>query len=483
MLVETDQAQRATDRVEWLAALCQLRGANEPRSANPHLLTLLHVAPGLPAHPALACVKRLRAAQSRDQLVKVVVRASYARPSERGELYDALSLLSEQADELLGSGPALLLRQAHAEVEERVREIAGPLDPAADLAEVTGERVPLRVVLAPSIFLPPPQGGRHGAMVQQPQEWIAHLHFGFPLRQPPAQFSISRPWLLGGGWHYAIHLYLDRYWPDIARRIAEEHADLAEAVSGALPRDAEQESRPFADVLRAHVNVALKCLLSRRLGVPDGIHRAFARARGLALFPWFDKWLLQTDVEGAALAAYIQALPDAMAGVRADWERLARSGGGAPPTVNLALVSPSARQASLVVPDDWTESAVGAAVAGWRLMPLPVVRYTDWQRGAETRPAIAFGEPERNPLVRRVLEQRGLDLAALQANDPAIIALSTSELDESPWCVAVAVRRPETAAGLRMEMALRQTHSYVVYDGGVVVGAGRVSMDDLAPVG
>lgn len=478
-------AQRAAEHVEWLAALCQVQGDGEPLSANPHLVTLLSVASRLPAHPAFELLNRLRRVHSRDRMVKQVVNDAYGAPAARGELWRALDSLVARGEDLLGRGPHAVVHQALGDVRRRAAELAGELDPAADLADVTGEHVPLRVVLAPSVFLPPPQAGRHGVLVRHQGEWIAHLHFGFPLQQPPANYSIGRPWLLGGAWHYAVHLYLERDWPEIARRIAVEHEELAVAVTAAMAARGQHEARPFEELLRSHVNVAFKCLLSRRLGVPDAVQRLFARARGLVLFPWFEEWLLTSGVEGSALAAHIRALPDALHGVQSRWEHLARTGGGVPPTINLALVSTSARQASLVVPDEWPDGAVSAAVAGWRLLPLPVRRYSEWMRTRtdEPRPVIALGEPERNPLVHRVLQQRGLDLAAIRASDPAIIALSAAGFEEAAWCLAVAARYPETLAALRMEMALKQTHAYVIYDRGNVVDVGRIALDDVTQAG
>lgn len=477
--MEHQPAQRAIDNVEWLAALCQLRGEGEPPSANPHLLTLLRFTPKLGDHPAFECVSRLRRAQSRDQLIKALVNAAYTETAGRGELDKSLQAFGADVEELLGSGPHGVIGQARAEAAQRTADIAGELDPATDLAEITGERLPLRVVLAPSVFLPPPQAGRHGALLRRPNEWVAHLHFGFPLHQVPGQFSIGRPWLLGGGWHYAIHLYLEGCWPEVARRLADEE-ELSLALAAALSEHAEGS---VENRLRAHVNVALKCLLSRRLGVPDSVHRAFAQARGLVLFPWFEEWLLGSGVEGAELAQHIAALPEALAASRPRWERMARSGSSLPSVVNLALVSPSARRASLVVPDTWSEDAAAAAVAGWRLLPLPLVRYGDWMRtrAGSGDPVIAFGEPENNPLVRRVLEQRGLSLASLDAAEPAIIALSLPGFEDAPWCLAVAVKRPQAAAGLRMEMALKHTNSYVIFESGIPVGAGRVALEPSVP--
>lgn len=473
--MERERERVAAECVEWLAGLWELTEPGESRCANPHLLNLLRFTPQLSRHPALECLTRLRQGQSRDRLIKAVVGAACAEPARPHELHHRLQALVTEAEDLLGTGPYRLLQQARGEARRRIEELAGEMDPAADLAEITGERLPLRVFAAPSIFLPPPQAGRHGVLVQRGDEWVVHLHFGFPLRQDPGQFGINRFWLLGGAWHYAIDLYLERYWPPIARRL-EERRELTAAVLLALEAAGNREPSSCADFLRAHLNVSLKCLLARRLGVPDGVHRAFARASGLALFPWFEEWLQESGGEGADLAAHISTLPEALAAARPRWESLARSGAGAPPAVNLALISPSARRACLVIPDEWSQEAAAAAVAGWRLLPLTLMRYGEWARtrAGERLPVLAFGEPERNPLVQRVLQQRGLSLDTLAA-DPAIIALSLPGFEQAPWCIAVAVSRPETAAALYIEMALEHTSSYLVLDGGVVVGSGLVS--------
>lgn len=463
--------------VEWLAVLWQATDDGTTRCANPHLLPLLRVADALQAHPARAAVARARAAHGRDRLVKAVVGSAYGQGRDGDALHDALRPLLAEGERVLGAGSLGLVEDARALADERLRAIAGTLDPATDLEEATGERVALRVVVAPSVFLPPPQAGRHGVLLRGDGEAVAHLHFGFPLRHDPQQYSITRPWLSGGGWHYAIQLYLERHWPAVADRLAARPA-LAEPLAAAL-RDAAGDGAAWTDVLQMHLNVALKCLLSRRVNMPDGIHRAFARARGLVLFPWFEEWLLSTGARGGRLASCIGSLPDALAAGRSRWEALAAAGGGPPPAMNLALISRSARSACLVVPDAWTDEAALQAVAGWRLLPLPLLRYSEWAGRPDhgARPAIAFGEPAQNPLVRTVLEQRGLRLDALQAEEPAIIALSPPAFADAAWCVAVAVARPQTAACLRMEMALRQTSSYVAFDGARVIAAERAALE------
>jgi hypothetical protein len=480
-------AQRAADDVEWLAALWELTGGREARSANPGLLALLRFNQRLRAHPALAEVARERTGQSRDQLVKVVVRDAYGELAGPPALRAALAALRADLVGILGAGAHQFLEESRDEAARRVAAMAGLLDPAADMAALTGEHDPLRVVIAPSVFLPPPQSGRHGVLLRRADHWVVQLHFGFPLDGDPETFDINRPWLLGGAWHYAIDTYLMRHWPPIARRLADR-LDLAEAFAAALPGRARTgEERSWTDSLRVHLRVAFKCLLSRRQGMPDGLHRAFARAAGLALFPWFEEWLLDAVSSGAQMSAVLAGFPEAFTAGRPRWEALGREAAARaadhPPTVNIALIAPAARRAYLVVPDEWSDDEAAAAAAGWRILSARLVRHSEWHRTrAADAPVIAFGEPARNPLVDRVLTQRGLslDTVAGDAADPAIIALSMPGLTEAPWCVAVAVRRPDTAAMLSVEMALKQTSSSILFDGSAVISAERVPISELA---
>ncbi|MEM8993548.1 MAG: hypothetical protein AAGF23_02025, partial [Acidobacteriota bacterium] len=365
------------------------------------------------------------------------------------------------------------------EARQRVLEIGGDLDPARDVEDVTGEPIAVRVLVAPSLFLPPPQGGRHGVMIQRGDEQIASLHFGFPLKQPPERFSITRPWLLGGSWHYAINVYLDRYWPRIAEQL---HADsVLESKVLEVQDGVKSQNGPWADWLKSHVNVALKCALSQRVGVPDAAHRAFAKGRGLVIFPWFDEWL-KNRPEDVPLERHLGDLPAAMAADQERWVEIAQAPEKPPVAVNLALLSMSTRRAYLVVPDSWPDDAVNTAVAGWRLMPLPVVRFSEWRakrEAGDTAPTIAFGTPASNPLVEEVLTERGLSLDAVEAEAPAIIALSAPGTPRPAWCLAVAVDGPEVASSLRIEMALKQTSSYVICDGGDVLNADRVPLHQI----
>jgi hypothetical protein len=233
------------------------------------------------------------------------------------------------------------------------------------------------------------------------------------------------------------------------------------------------------EVMAVHVNFAMKSALYRRGGFREDLLRKLAHGEGFILFSQVEQWL-RDGLGGTPLPAYLRTLPDALAATQAQWQDLRFADVAAPPTaVNIALMSMNARTATFVVPDEWSEAASTAAMAGWDLLSLPRLRYSEWcrVRARDASPVIAFGEPERNDLVRGVLDQRGLSLARVQAHDPAIIALSRPGFEGRDWCLAVAVTRPETAALLHIEMALARTGAdpYLVCDGSAVIAMGPLA--------
>jgi hypothetical protein len=465
--------QAALNAVEWLAALWDLCAPGPSQAANAHLAALVRVASDLRLHDACAWLDRERRVSSRDQLVKRVVTAAY-RQTDDGNISASFHQLCADIPQVLGPALYGLLREARDEARARVEVLAGHLDPVGDVAEITGEPIPMRVVIAPSLFLPPPQAGRHGVLLRG-GETVAHLHFGFPLERDPCQYDINRAWLIGGTWHYALRLYTNRYWPGIARRLAA-CADLEEAVS-ALAADtpagrvAPGEPR-WIRWLEHHLHVTLKRLLYRQRGGPDDAVRLLNELQGYSLMSWFDSWLARGLSSKVPLADVLATLPDALRRERSDWEALAGTAAPPPLTLNFALLSRSAGRAVLVFPDDWSEPAVQAAAAGWRAGPMPIVRCSGWlaARGADAAPVIAFGEPASNTLVRTVLEQRGLPWPPCPSDSAAVVALSTAPVAGAQWCIAVAVSRPEVAATLKAHAFRARCNAYVLFDRGEVIG-------------
>jgi hypothetical protein len=481
-VAEAEITRNAIDAVEWLVAIWELTEPEGSRSANPDLVALLQT-PSVLAHPVVQTVARVRAAERRDRAIKAVVSGCYGDATALPDLCATLGQFVDRIGDLLDANRLDAIQQARGEAQRRAEALCGAWDPVGDLTPLVGERVPARIVLAPSVFLPLPNAGRHGVLVRRPDDSsIVHLHFGFALGR--SHFSANRTWLLGGAWHYAIRLYLDRHWPTIAQRLADR-SDLGRAVRDliAAPRTAPAsgpmpDERPWTDVMAAHLTMAIKCVLSHRLGLADGFHRVASRAEGCVLAPWFEEWLEAGLAEHVGFARHLATLPEAFAAQQSRWESLAVAEASTPLTanVNFRIWSPEARRATVVVPDEWTDDAAAAAVAGWSGLSLPVQRYGEWMRSSagDASPVIAIGEPERNPLVRRVLDQWGLSLTAFALEAPSIVATSLPGFVEAEWCLAVAVTGPESAAHVRIPALVKQTRPYVVFDGGVAVDASEL---------
>jgi hypothetical protein len=475
----TARERLAVDGVEWLAALWELTEPRACRSANPHLIALLQLKPQLLAHPACRLVGALRQSTTRDRLVKQLVASAYAETPAGDELMVAVRSFERDFAACLGAPVADFIASARAEAFDRACRIAGPLEAATQLGELTGERLPFRAVLAPSVFLPVPQAGRHGALIHLTGESVAHLHFGFPVHGGASPFGFTREWFVAGAWHYAIQTYLARHWPPVAQRLTarpDVMRGLLDVLGSVPSRRGTMSDVDVPKVMAEHVNFAMKSALYRRSGFREDLLRALAHGEGLVLFSWVRQWLLDR-VRGTPLPMYLLTLPEALAAARPEWQDLRFADVAPPPTaIRVALTSMSARSATFVVPDGWSDAASTAAMAGWDLLSLPRLRYSEWcrLRARDANPVIAFGEPERNDLVRGVLDQRGLSLARIDAHDPAIIALSRPGFEGRDWCLAVAVTRPETAALLHIEMALARAGAdpYVVCDGSTVIDMG-----------
>jgi hypothetical protein len=475
--VDAKPEQTALDAVDWLAALWDMGSPGPSHAVNAHFTALVALSRDVRNHDAAAWVERERRTSSRDHLVKKVVSALYAQ-ADRDNVAELFRRLCTDVPQFLGPHLYRVVREARAEAQTCIEALVRGLDPVGDVAEITREPLPMRLAIGPSLFLPPPPSGRHGVLVYRRSEAVAHLYFGFPLKRDPQDYNITRAWIMGGGWHYGLRLYMDRHWPVIARRLSA-CSDLAEAVS-ALVDNAEPaddtgcREPPWIRSLEHHLHLTLKSLLCRRHGQPADTYRMLAELRGYALYPWFDAWLAQGLSTRAPLSDVLATLPESLRRDRSDWEALAVTD-QAPTTINFAFASRSARRAVLVFPDAWSESAMQNAAAGWRFLPMRVARYSEWMptSGTDAAPVIAVGEPVNNALVRTVLDQRGLKWPPCPSDNAAVVALSTERVAEATWCIAVAVSSPETAATLRAHTFIHRFNTYVLFDRGVVIGDNR----------
>lgn len=456
----------AQARVEIFAALWQLGESGNPYCANPRLLTVLRLVPLLHEHQAGKLLQPLRESYGRDRLIKGLVAASHGLDvaPEVAALAAAIDDLSGQLTDALGA-LAQPLAAAHAEMTARAHSLAENLTPAEDLAAMTGDPDSLRVAVLPSLFLPPPQTGRHGALVTPPGETpVAHLHFGYPLDQAPESFGITRYWVVGGGWHYAVDRFIRRHWAPIAAEL-RAMPDLERALTEALAPHRETVTWPM--VLAEHVNIALKCQLSRRAALPELVHRGFARARGLAFFPWFDDWITSLADRPAEFVKHFRRLPQVVATERDALLAAATRMHSGPPSINLALANGQGK-AVVVVPDRWDGALVDAISERWALVTPTLMRESHWQEttARDDLPVIAFGEAGRDALVDGLLADRGQTLDRSTEGDDLLVALVPPERAGRPWRMAVAVCDPLVAGGFAAEQALDLFHSIARFSGG-----------------
>ena len=157
--------QAVFDRVELLAAAwAALSPDGAAALANPELAPVLDLFRPAADHPALRLLSRLRETLSRDQVIKALVHALTGSPqaTPHGQML-ARALGELQAR--LGPEWARLTGPGRALAAERLRPLAEGLAPAEEVSRLCREPVPVTFHFYPSLFLPLPMDGRHGAAV------------------------------------------------------------------------------------------------------------------------------------------------------------------------------------------------------------------------------------------------------------------------------------------------------------------------------
>lgn len=458
-------SQRANRAVEWLAALWALTdGHAPPRTANPDLLPALHRL-DLADQPAYRLVTALRRGTNLDRLVKGVVRSAYGLSLTEpgapplpfaGRLVESLA----QLDLAWGERFDQAVAQGRVELAAQIDPLLAGADPAQDLAELVGEPVPLRLEITPSLFLAPPQAGRHGLRLAQPDGDQVHLYFGLPLGSPPGAFGITREWLVAGGWHYAVECWLDRYWPQLKEALGAQ-PNLADTWTAATNPPAGGWLRS----VRTHLSISLMAALWARQGYPTDSVRLLARGQRLLAIDWFADWLAAST---GRLSDHLASLPAALVSDQAEWERQAQVPTGLPDAINLTMAPLWRGRPRLVCPDRWSDEALGAVQAGWERLRLPALRHSAWLASAESasEPAIAYGDPLENPLVAAVLAARGLGLHQADGAEPVLVALARGERAGDPWRLAIAAERSEQLTPLGLDQVLRLGYTWAILDGG-----------------
>ncbi|MGB7034604.1 MAG: hypothetical protein WBD71_03680, partial [Xanthobacteraceae bacterium] len=461
-------AQRAAERVELMALLWQILDGDAAYCVNPRLLMATRFVPELQTAAATGQLRALRQTTNRDSVIKGLVTAAHVSAAhvsaahvsaahvsaahvsaanwppieiEIAGLAASLDALSEQWDGLLG-GLAAPLTATYRQMRERAAPLSAGMDPAADMTAVTGEHDPLELVILPSLFLPPPQNGRHSVLVDAPaQGAVAYLLFGYPLDDDPLQFGINRYWLLGGAWHYAVDRFIERHWPAMAAEL-RAMPKLKSALTTALAE--HRETVIWPQVVAEHVSIAVKCLLCDYAEMPQIVHLGFARTQGLAFFAWFRDWMTELARHPDTFAAKFRHLPQAMRSRQDELVAVATAAPSGPASLNFALASREHRPI-IVLPDHWNESLRQRISRRWSLVTGEILRASEWCRIPDPAPAslIAFGQVGRDRMIDELLTRRGLTLEETAEGGDLLVSLFPPERARKPWQIAIAVHDPE----------------------------------------
>lgn len=463
-------AQRAAERVELMALLWQMLDGEAAYCVNPRLLMATRFVPELQAVPATGQLRELRRTTSRDSVIKGLVTAAHVSAAngppiviEIADLAASLDALSDQWDALLG-GLAAPLTAAYRQMRELAAPLSAGMNPAADMTAVTGEHDPLELVVLPSLFLPPPQNGRHSVLVDAPAHGaVAYLHFGYPLDDDPLQFGINRYWLLGGAWHYAVNRFIERHWPAMAAEL-RAMPELKSVLTTALTE--HREAVIWPQVVAEHVSIAVKCLLCDYAEMPQMVHLSFARTQGLAFFGWFRDWMTELARHPDSFTAEFRRLPQAMQSRQDEMVAVAAATPSGPVSLNFALAS-RAHRPIIVLPDHWNESLRERISRRWSLVAGEILRASEWCRIPDPAAAslIAFGQVGRDVMIDELLTRRGLTLEETAEGGDLLVSLFPPERARKPWQIAIAVHDPEVAGNFSAEHVMGLFHSTARFAG------------------
>lgn len=449
--------ERIAERVELMALLWQMLDGDTAYCANPRLLMVTKVLPELEHDPATVELSVLREGAGRDRIIKGLAAEAHGLGVDPAlhALASALDRLSERWDGLL-QALAAPLHKAYREMRQRADPLVAGFDPAGDMQALTGECDALTIAILPSLFLPPPQSGRHSALVVAPGgQATGYLFYGFPLDNDPARFGINSSWLLGGAWHYAVTRFIARHWPAVGKELQASLALEAALVTALADHRADVA---WPQCIAEHLTIALKCALCRQAGLADLVHRAFAKAQGAAFFDWFAEWTGGLARSPETFVAEFERLPEILA-VRQDeliaTAAAARSG---PVSINFALSSRQDRV--LVVPDHWSEELAERIRRRWSLVSRVFERESAWRARPDPSRAcvIAFGQAGYDRLIDSLLDAGGLTFDRSGEGGDVLVSLSPPERALKPWQLAVAVHDPEVAGHFAAEHVMALFH-------------------------
>lgn len=447
----SSRVQAIFDRVELLAAAWAILSPDGAAAvANPELAPALELLRTVGDHSALRLIARLQESLTRDQVIKALVHAMTGSPqaTPHGQM---LARALAELEERLGPEWARLTDPCRAQAAERLRPLVEGLAPADEVSRLCREPVPVTFHIYPSLFLPLPMDGRHGAAVPGEGGTEVFMFFGFPLERDPQEYGITRLWLQRGGWHYAAREYFRRVGTGVADALAEPPR-AAGRLLAALP--------PFARgslqaVFLHHLNLGLRYGLFLQKGVGRDTFALLAVALGFPLISWFqeemDRYMKGPWLEGLPLRAVI---PGMVARFRDDLPRLTGLAEAPKPKmpdlISCALLPLWAYGMRVVVPDEWRgrPDLYEKLARSWGRYRVEVVTRSEWEANSawHASPAILYGHPARQREIGQILDRQrirvtgsgvAMDGFAAEGRDLTVVALNGPQADGRPWRLVV----------------------------------------------
>ena len=261
---------------------------------------------------------------------------------------------------------------------------------------------------------------------------------------------------MGGGWHYAVDRFIHRHWPDMAEKLRAMPEVEQVIVSMLAPH---RDTVTWPTVLAEHASIALKCALSRQESESESVHRRFAQARGLVLFPWFDEWIRNLTSQSANFVNAFEALPEKIEQEYTSLVEIADISHSGPPTINMALASGQGH-ATIVIPDNWEQTAFDAIAKRWEIVTPHVMRETQWREHSEVHnsPVIAFGQASHDELIKSAMMEHQLQLNPSAEGGDLLLALLPVKTAKQPWRLLIAVEDKSVATRFPAEQALDLFH-------------------------
>lgn len=467
---EATSAELCAERVELLALLWQVLDGDAAYCANPRLLMITRLLPELQEDPAARNLAVLRKSCDRDRLIKLLTSDAHGAsidPHGRA-LASNLDALSDRWDALL-QGLAAPLTQAYRTMRDRAERLTVGLDPVGDMERLAGEYDPLTMHFCPSLFLPPPQTGRHSSLVSSHEgEAAAYLFYGFPLDSDPAQYGINPQWLLGGAWHYPVTRFVERHWQSIGAALAIDR-QLGTALSAAL--EGHRDKILWPGFIAEHLVLVLKCALCRASGLPDRVHRDFARTQGAAFFDWFVLWISDIAKDPAGFVAEFALLPETLAAKQGELIEAADVMQSGASSINFAMASRQPRV--IVLPDHWDVALREKIRRRWSLVARAIITESEWHQriGREAECMIAFGEVGRDQMVDSLLDTIEDESTSIGTAHDLIVALIPQRRASTPWQLAIGVSDAELAGSFSAEHIMKSFQRVARFSRAEFIGA------------